>query len=174
MLGWSEAALGEGIDAALEKMTDGLALWERMGAQLFLPYYLGLFAQVLMDNARPREGQQALDSALLKVRDNGERCWEAELLRLRGVLAARFADLIDTGEVRLRPAGSEFAAAVNVARKQKAPLLEIKALTSSLNEFGDRTCAGDSLAALGTALSQLNEGASHPDVAAARVLMPAD
>jgi predicted ATPase len=86
-----------------------------------------LLAELLARQGRTEEGLAALAEALELVRDGGERFWEAELHRLQGEL------LLTRGEAR-PPLQAEaeacFRLALDVARRQQAKVLELRAVMS--------------------------------------------
>ena len=74
----------------------------------------------------PRESQEGLNTAvqgLELVQQSGERCWEAELYRVRGELLLK-RDPSHPAEAR-----AALESAVEVARKQGAKSLELRATT---------------------------------------------
>ena len=68
------------------------------------PYGLALLAEAYATGDRPRKGCSVLAEALALVDDNGERCWEAELYRLKGELLLQHA--VAAATERRKPAFS--------------------------------------------------------------------
>ena len=71
--GW--ALIGRGNDDhAAEQMRQGLAAWQRTGAQLMRPHFLALLAEACPPTGRKdQEGLQILDEALALAESTGER-----------------------------------------------------------------------------------------------------
>ncbi len=53
---------------------------------MLLPHFMGLLASALCKARQPAEGLRVLQEALAVAHRNGERCYEAELYRLKGEL----------------------------------------------------------------------------------------
>jgi predicted ATPase len=88
--GWATIALGGSISDAIGKIRDGLATKRATGAEIKVPYYLGLLAEANRRIDRTTEGLNLLREALELAERTDERWYEAELYRLRGeVLVAK-------------------------------------------------------------------------------------
>ncbi len=88
-IGWNEALLGwaVGIEGnarlGADQIAAGLQRWTATGSRLGMSYFLALQAQTLIRAQMLAQAGQVLDEAQAFVVANGERFWEAELLRLR-------------------------------------------------------------------------------------------
>jgi tetratricopeptide (TPR) repeat protein len=117
--GWSRSASGDTAEG-LAWIEDGIENWRANGSTLIVPYYLGLKAEALYRANRTSEALEAISEAEALVERSEERCWWAELHRLRGVfLAAMGAE-----ETQIE---SSFGAAINTAKGQKSVSLEKRA-----------------------------------------------
>ena len=67
-------------------MRQGLAACRATGAELIRPYCLALLAEAYGKVGQVEEGLSVLAEALAVVDKTGERCYEAELYRLKGEL----------------------------------------------------------------------------------------
>jgi predicted ATPase len=121
--GWALALQGQG-EAGLAQVRQGIAAERATGGALVVPYYCTLLADVADRLGQPADGLQALAEAHTLVEQHEERCWEAEVYRLRGVLLLR-----QTGTP---PAEAEtwLQRALDVARRQEAKSLELRAAMS--------------------------------------------
>jgi predicted ATPase len=106
------------------QLRQGLEGWRATGAAISRPYWLGLLADTCARRAYAEEGLAVLAEALICVDQTGERYAEAELHRL-------------TGELRLKqslPDASQaeacFQQALDIAHRQQAKSLELRAATS--------------------------------------------
>jgi predicted ATPase len=80
--GW--ALIGHGNDEqAAEEVREGLAAWQRTGAQLMRPHFLALLAEACPPTLQDDSGLRLLDEALALSESTGERYYQAELYRLR-------------------------------------------------------------------------------------------
>jgi predicted ATPase len=129
--GWAVAA-GGSIDDGIDAMRRGLAAKRATGAQLKVPYYLGLLASACASRNQHAEARALLDDALARVGRTGE-CWfEAELHRCRAEISLRSPEADPTGaEICLRKA-------LAVAQEQEAKLWELRAATSLARLWGER------------------------------------
>jgi DNA-binding winged helix-turn-helix (wHTH) protein/predicted ATPase len=127
--------------ASIEQIRQGIATWQATGAALFRPYHLALLAEACGKAGQTEEGLEALAQALATVQQTGERYYEAELYRLKGELTlaqSRVQGLessVKTGlgsSVQSLESEAEgyFLKAIEVARKQQAKSLELRATTS--------------------------------------------
>jgi predicted ATPase len=121
--GWALSERGAGGNG-LAQIREGMAALNATGAKLARPYHFALLAQVYEKNGQPHEGMALLDQALATVNETGECYYEAELYRLRGELT-----LAGTG-LREQEAEECFLKAIDVARRQQAKSLELRAVMS--------------------------------------------
>lgn len=81
----------------------GLADWRATGAGHSLPFFLALLAESQSLRGLNHEAMGTLDGALALVDAQGERWWESELFRWRGLVRAALGDLV-SAEADLRRA----------------------------------------------------------------------
>src|SRR5262249_21756209 len=83
--GW--ALIEQGLwEEGIEQMRQGFAAHQSTGARVARPRFVSLLAQALGKALQPEEGLFLLDEALEAANINGERCYQAELFRLKGQL----------------------------------------------------------------------------------------
>jgi tetratricopeptide (TPR) repeat protein len=117
--GWVCSASGDTAEG-LAWIDDGIEDWRATGATLAVPYYLTLKAEALYLAQRPSEALETISEAETLVERREERCWCAELHRLRGMfLATMGAD-----ETKIEASLCE---AIRIAREQKSISLEKRA-----------------------------------------------
>ena len=108
----------------MAEVCQGIAAYRATEAPLLLAYYCTLLAEVSAHLGHPEDGLQALVEAHTLMEQQEERYWEAEVCRLRGVLLLR------------QPGASQaeaeacFQQALDVARRQEAKSLELRAAMS--------------------------------------------
>jgi predicted ATPase len=136
--GWVLAEQGE-VEEGIAQMQQGLAALRATGAELARPSYLTMLAAAYRKVGQVEEGLAVLAEALALVNKTGGRVGEAELYRLKGELSLQ-------SEVRSpRPEATNpqsptpnphaeaeacFHKAIEVARKQQAKSLELRAVVS--------------------------------------------
>jgi predicted ATPase len=85
--GWARSACGQTAEG-IALIEHGIADWVATGAKLVIPYYLALKAEALHHANRTSEALEAISEAEALAERSEERCWCAELQRLRGVFLA--------------------------------------------------------------------------------------
>ncbi len=133
---------------------------------LTLGYQLTLFAETCLAAGEIQEGLDAIDEALQFMAETNERWWEAETYRVRGMLLAAYdeSSADDTVEA--------FETAIDVARRQQARMLEIRARVSyAMTIPEDRNRVQTILDGLRELCDSLSEGHDQPDVVDAMALI---
>lgn len=121
LAGW--ASTTDGTNAATEgirRIQAGLAGIQTTGAELRLPYYLGLLAELHLRAAQPDVAVRVLDDAFATAARNEERWNDANLWLIKG--DAELAVAPDTQEV----AAICYSRAIEVAHAQGAPPLVLR------------------------------------------------
>src|SRR5262249_15363734 len=86
--GWALAMQGQRAEGVAQ-VRQGLAAWRANGAVIGAPFLCTVLADICDHLGHPEDGLQALAEAHTLVEQHGERLWEAEVCRLRGVLLLR-------------------------------------------------------------------------------------
>jgi transcriptional regulator with AAA-type ATPase domain/predicted ATPase len=128
--GWALAAQGQGAEGVAQ-MHQGLTAFQAAGEAGLQPLFRALLAEMYMRLGQAAAGLSTLDEELAQQHKKGNRWYEAELYRLKGeLLLGRAAD--DHAE-----AEACFLQALDVARRQQAKSLELRA-AMSLSRLWDR------------------------------------
>jgi class 3 adenylate cyclase/predicted ATPase len=159
---WSRIEQGP-TDQDLDQMRQGLTIFESTGAEILRPYWLALQAEACRRLGRIEEGLAVLSTALDKVRQHGERFYEAELHRLTGTL------LLATGADRAAEAC--FVQAIDVAREQGARSLELRATVSLSRLYQRQAKTTEARRQLAELYAWFSEGFETADLTAARTLL---
>jgi predicted ATPase/DNA-binding SARP family transcriptional activator len=152
----------------LARLEDAIQDFMATGARLRLPYYLSLLARASHQAGNNEKALTVIEQAMSEALNNQERCWDAELHRLRGeFLLFQDANVVDA-------AGSSEAAllrSVEIARKQHALAFELRAALSlaRLWQSQQRSLEGKRL--LAPILSRFTEGQHSQDIQSARSLI---
>jgi predicted ATPase len=127
--GWTMAEEGQTEDG-LTQMRHGLAAYAATAARLWRLYYLALLAETHGKVGRVEDGLVDLEEAQHLVHITGEHEHEAELYRLKGELMLKQCLSEKPDSVLRKEAEQCFQGALQIARKQQAKSLELRAAMS--------------------------------------------
>ncbi len=147
--GWALAEQGQG-EKGIVQIRQGLVAYQATGAEAHRTYLLSLLAEAYWKMEQTEEGLNVLAEALALVQKTGERYYEAELYRLKGTLTLQSKTSLgqvsgksqasqnkseDTNPQHPTPstqaeAEACFHKAIEIARKQQAKSLELRAVMS--------------------------------------------
>jgi predicted ATPase len=124
--GWMQTLRGH-AEHGLPQIAKGITDVQATGADFFHAFLLTLQAEAYAEDGQALEGLRMLDEALTLVDATAERLWEAEMYRLTGTLLQR-----SEGDGRWAEWTPEacFQKALDVARRQQARSLELRAAAS--------------------------------------------
>ena len=122
-VGWATAQLGE-LDLGIEQMEQGVQAIRATGAEMGLPYFLGLLGETYSKAREAGKALATIGAAIESAERNGARFQLSELLRMRADVLAR-GRYSDSDEVE-----RTFRAAIESARSQGALMPELRAATS--------------------------------------------
>jgi predicted ATPase len=164
MNGWAKVMVGD-VEVGLAELRDGLDRWRSTGSRTWGSYRLGRAAAAFIEAGEAGQGAALLTEAFQFMDGNGERWFEAELLRLQGVvLAGRSSD--GTAE-----AAASFERAVKVAQLQGARLFELRAAAALSRLRGAPEQRKQRKALLDSIYGRFTEGFDSPDLKQARALL---
>ena len=125
-------AVAKGDVAGVDEVREGLHAWRATGAQLYVPYLLGLLAEAQAATGDRENARATVRDALAFARRTGERLWEAALLRLEGELLAEASrELRGSRRAKTQQeACAKLRQAAAVARRQGAAALVERARDS--------------------------------------------
>jgi predicted ATPase len=137
--GWVLTEQGQ-VEEGTARMHQGLSSFRARGAEVQRTYHFSLLAEAHSKVGQAEEGLAVLAEALAVVDKTGERFWEAELYRLKGELL-RMGEREKEGKGEaiahsptppFAPSSPEacFLKAIEIARKQQAKSLELRAVMS--------------------------------------------
>jgi predicted ATPase len=129
--GWAMATEGQTAEG-LAKIRQGVSAFEATGTKHRKSYYLVLLAQAYGWAGEAEQGLQALVEALDFAEKTGERTWDAEMHRLKGDL------LLACSAKNWSEAEACFNQAIEIARRQSAKSLELRAATSLARLWADQ------------------------------------
>ena len=120
--GWVRSVSGHAA-AGVSRIEEGINGWRASGLGFVVSFWLALKAEALYLANRTQEALAAIKEAEELVERSGERCYFAELHRLRGV----FLTALGAEETEIE---ASFRAAVRIANEQKARSLATRAEAS--------------------------------------------
>jgi predicted ATPase len=160
--GCGQASVGQ-VEAGMAQMRDGLAELRATGAEVLRPYLLALLAEAGGRSGQIEAGLRALEEALVAADHHAEHFYEADIYRVKGELLLR--------SPRQLEAEASFQRALDVARRQGAKSLELRAAMSlgRLWQHEGKRAAARQL--LGEVYGWFTEGFETADLQEARVLL---
>ncbi len=126
--GWALAEQGQ-MEAGIAQIRQGLTTLRVMGIESSRPHNLALLAEAYGKAGQIEEGLAALTEALATIH-RGERYFEAELYRLKGELTLAQSSVQSLGSSVQKEAEECFLKGIEVARRQQAKSLELRAVMS--------------------------------------------
>jgi predicted ATPase len=164
--GWALAMQDWG-EEGMAQVRQGIAAFRATGAVLHVPYFCTLLADVSAHLGHTKDGLQALAEAYTLVEQQEERYWEAEVCRLRGVLLLR-----QPGTPQAE-AEAWLQRALDVARRQEAKLLELRAAMSLSRLSQQQGKPAEARALLTPIYGWFTEGFDTADLQDAKALLVA-
>ncbi|MEA3291247.1 MAG: hypothetical protein U9Q71_02920, partial [Pseudomonadota bacterium] len=160
--GWLLASRGD-AGAGIDLMREGLENQRALGSWEDVPMFAERLAKALGEDGRVENGLDYLEEALEVAENYSLRYWLAEVHRRKGELLR--------GAGREELAGKSFEEAMEVARKQKAKSLELRAAMSMARWCAEKTKPAEGLRILQPVYDWFTEGLDTPDLKAARALL---
>jgi predicted ATPase len=162
--GWALAMQGEAV-AGVAAIRQGLAASQGVGPETLRPHWLALLAEASSAAGQPEAGLTVLDEACTLVATTEARWWEAELSRLKGVL------LLQLPSPEISQAEACFHHAIEVARRQQAKALELRAALSLARLWQNQGKCAAARQLLAEIYSWFTEGFDTPDLQEAKALL---
>jgi predicted ATPase len=195
--GWALAELGQREEGILQ-VRNGLAAFQATGAKLGAPYFLARLSEAYEKSGEAGEGLSVLADALATVDNTGERFYEAEQYRLKGELMLAESTVQGLGvsvkesaqftanssalrtrsphrQTQITPAEAEaeacFLKAIEIARKQHAKSVELRAATSLARVWQTQGKQGKARQMLADVYGWFSEGFDTADLKDAKALL---
>jgi predicted ATPase len=158
--GWASACQGD-FETGIAEIQDGLEKERSTGALLFESYSLGLLADACLKNQRYGQSLDFLKQAQLRLDENSERYYAAEIYRLFGETCLRSTQALDQAE-------HYFRKALEIAHEQQAKSFELRICLSMCDLYEMRENADKAYSQLGRLYGCFNEGFDTPDLVRAK------
>ena len=133
------------------------------GTKLLRPYGLSLLCEALRTAGDLDGALAAVTEGLDTIDETGERWWEAELHRLRGLLLMARRDIPGADATLQR--------AIDIARVQQARSLELRAATSLAGLWGEQGRRAEAADLLSPVYGWFTEGFDTADLKDAKALL---
>jgi len=168
---WGSALAEQGrMEEGIEQMRQGQAAYQATGAKLGQSQHLALLAEACGKGGHAEEGLKLLAEALEVVHEIGERHRQAELYRLKGELRLAQSS-VQSLESRVKEAEGCFLKAIEIARRQQAKSLELRATTSLARLWQSQGKKIEAHQMLSEIYSWFTEGFDTKDLREAKTLL---
>jgi adenylate cyclase len=175
--GWVRTRRGQKT-AGLARMTDGLAAYRATGAEVGVVHFLVTLAETHLEAGDREAGLRLVDEALALSRRNGNRYFEPEAWRVRGLILLELSGPGPPGPAgRMRRRGGKNSAvaclrhAGELARGRGARAFELRAATALARLWQATGRAGAARRLLAPLDRWFREGADTPDLRTARAVL---
>jgi DNA-binding winged helix-turn-helix (wHTH) protein/predicted ATPase len=125
--GWSSCILGK-VTEGVPLLLDGMKRWKSMGAEMAVPTFRVLLGEIYQTKGEAKKALATVDEGLTIAARNNDRHYDAELYRLKGELLLQISRRNRTSN--FKEAEACFVSAIDIAHKQKARSLELRAAMS--------------------------------------------
>jgi class 3 adenylate cyclase/predicted ATPase len=168
--GWALAEQGQS-EEGITQIRKGLATEQAAGVGLLKSYYLVLLAEAYGKAGQAEEGLATLAEARTVVDTSGERFYEAELYRLKGELTLAQSSVQRLASSVQKEAEEYFHKAIDIARRQSAKSLELRAATSLARLWQQQGKKEEARTLLAAIYGWFTEGFDTADLKEAKVLL---
>jgi class 3 adenylate cyclase/tetratricopeptide (TPR) repeat protein len=162
--GWALSRQGQ-AEEGIAQIRQGIAAFRATSANAWCHYWLALLAEASAAAGQIAQGLTAVEEALTLVGQNGECFHEAELHRLHGEL------LLQQPSPAIPQVLTCFHYALEVARRQEAKLLELRALMSLARLWQQQGKRAEAHRLLAEIYGWFTEGFDTPDLQEAKALL---
>jgi predicted ATPase len=171
-------------EEAIEQMRQGIAVHQATGAEVMRPHFLGLLAEALGQARQAEEGLRVLEEALEAAHRNGDRCYLAELYRIKGELLLMQATnrgvsraatggntVVEAEPPMVAQAEGCFDQSIKIAQRQKAKSLELRAVMSVARLYRKQGKQEEAQGLLTQIYDRFTEGFDTKDLREAKALL---
>jgi predicted ATPase len=163
LLGWTRAKQGQAAEG-IREMQSGLKIMQNSGVRIFHSYYRCLLGEGYREAKQFDEGLRTLAEAVAFRGDMEEHFWEAEEHRLKG-------ELLSLQGAGIAEVEQSFQKAIELARKQSAKSLELRAVMSLSRLWQGQGKVAEGRELLAQTYGWFTEGFDTPDLQAAKELL---
>lgn len=146
-------------------MAETMAALRSDGTTVIWPWFLALHAETDATFGRPSAGLEKVREALAYSERTGERWIDGDLYRLKGEL------LLAESAANKGPAEAAFTAAIDIAQRQSAKAIELRAATRLARVWAEDSKLDRALDLLLPIFDQFSEGFDTRDMVEAKALL---
>jgi predicted ATPase len=154
-------------EESLSVLLKGFSAFRATGAAVRVPAYLGLLGDAYTQSSRFEDAHKALNEGLAVAEKNDDRCHDAELHRLKGVL------LLSESPDQMAAAEDCFRRAIETALRQQSKAWELRATMSLARLWQRRGRRDDARSALAAVYDTYTEGFTTPDLGDGKAMLQA-
>ena len=162
LYGWALAAQNR-VEEGIAQVRQGIKTFRATCAQTWIPHFLGLQAESLGQANQIDDARRAVVDALAQIAKTEERCWLADLYRVKGELLQASGN--DT------EAEHCFMQALDIARRQRAKSWELRATVSLARLWQQQGKPEQAQSMLSEIYSWFTEGFDTADLKEAKTLL---
>jgi predicted ATPase len=155
--------------AGLMQIREGLVGLRNIGVEIWAPLFLGALAQGYAQGGQVQEGLGVISEALALVEKNEERWDEAELYRIKGTLTLE--SKVASPKSKVEEAEACFLKAIEIAQKQQAKSLELRATVSLARLWHSQGKRAEAHQMLAEIYGWFTEGFGTKDLQEAKALL---
>ena len=163
LTGWTTARKGN-EETGIARIREGIQMAHNCGFSMWVPYLRMLLAETQLRAGRVSDGLSVIHETLEVLEHTDERCVEAELHRLKGELILLTLTPRHEAEVC-------FLKAVEIAQKQQARSLELRAIVSLVRLWREQGKGAEGRRLLAKAYNSFSEGFGTADLQQAKALL---
>jgi predicted ATPase len=166
-------AMQNRLEEGIAEIREGLAVVRMAGADVGASMFRAMLLEALVRAGRIEEGLVCFDETLTIISRTGECFYEAEVYRLKGALLLQSAvsDLPSAISEKLVEAEACFRKAIEVARRQQARSLELRATMSLARLWRQQGKTAEGRQALAEIYGWFTEGFDTSDLQDAEALL---
>jgi serine/threonine protein kinase/predicted ATPase len=161
--GWALVEEGE-VEEGIAGMNSAISAFRGTGTVVYGSFLDALLAEALGKAGRVTEGMKLIDQAVEFAESKEERFYEPELHRIKGELLLR-------GGASASEGASCFQSAIEIARRQKAGFLELRAVTSLARLWQHEGKRAEAQALVAQTCGRFTEGFDTRDLIDAKALL---
>jgi predicted ATPase len=163
---WARARLSDS-EVDVTELARAVAAYADQGANLYLPFYQGLLAELEGERQDANESLIRIDDALALTQQTGAHWIDAFLHCIRGGI------LLKRDSTNAAPAEQAFLTAIEIAQQKKAKSFELRAALSLARLYQSTGRPADAHAVLAPALAGFSPTPEFPEIEAARNVLAA-